>query len=149
MAEKLRVVQRFNRLSDEMKIKFTQQNLDALKAVLANPKAKAQFFQKILKMLFAQGEVNISQKDMDMLHQILVSLLFSTKPEYLYDIAEIIDLTIGYPLPESFKERKNRVKSLKWFHIGLPPELWEKVNKKMNELGSVENFFIKALEKLS
>ena len=145
-AEKLRVVQKFSRLSDEKKIKFTQQNFDALKKILENPNTKAQLFKKILTVLLAPEKANVSPKDMDMMQQILVSILFSTKPEYMYDLAEIIDLLVGYPLPENFQERKNYVKSLKWFHIGLPPELWQKVNKKMDELGSVENFFIRAVE---
>jgi hypothetical protein len=147
--EKLKVVQKFSRLPDEKKIKFTQENLDALKKILQNPNTKAQLFKKILTVLLAPEKANVSQKDIEMMQQILVSILFSTKPEYMYDLAEIIDLLVGYPLPENFEERKKYVKSLKWFHIGLPPELWEKVNKKMDELGSVENFFIKAVELLS
>jgi hypothetical protein len=123
--------------------------LDAHKKILQNPHTKAQLFKKILTVLLAPEKANVSQKDIEMMQQILVSILFSTKPEYMYDLAEIIDLLVGYPLPENFEERKKYVKSLKWFHIGLPPELWEKVNKKMDELGSVENFFIKAVELLS
>lgn len=150
MSKKLTVVQVFSRLSDEKKIKFTEKNLEALRKMMANPKTKTAFFQKFLTILFMpQQQTNINPKDLKMLQQILVSFLFSLKPEFLYEWAQTIDLTVGYPLPKDFKQRKQQVKSKKWFHIGLPPDLWRKVSDKMNELGSVDSFFAQAIEALS
>jgi hypothetical protein len=146
---KLSVIHTFSQLPDEKKIKFTDTNIQALKKTMSNPQAKVAFFQKFFSILLAPEKANVNPQDLKILLQILVSFLFSLKPEFMYDWAEIIDLTIGYPLPKNFEERKQYVKQRKWFHVDLPPDLWNKVNEKMNELGSVEAFFNQAIIALS
>jgi len=148
MSRKLSIVESFNRLPDDQKIKFTVDSLEAFKKVMANPKAKAKLLKQIIG-LFLSNKQQINPQHVMTLQQMLVCFLFSLKPEFMYDWAEIIDLTVGHPLPPNFEERKRQVKSLKWFHIGLPKDLWEKTNQKMNELGSVENFFKEAVKTLS
>lgn len=147
-SKKLNIVEGFNRLPDNQKIKFTFESLEAFKKVMANPKAKAKLLKQIIG-LFLSNKQQLNPQHIMTLQQMLVCFLFSLKPEFMYDWAEIIDLTVGHPLPPHFEERKKQVKSLKWFHIGLPTNLWKETNQKMNELGSVENFFKEAVEALS
>jgi len=142
------VIRIFNSLPDDKKIKFTQDQLEALKKIMANPQSKAKLIRQLFAMFTATEQQKISKKQVNMLKQILVSFLFSIKPEFMYDWAEIIDVTVGFPLPKNFKARRKYVKSLKWFHIGLKPSLWIATAKKMDELGSVENFFIESLKAL-
>lgn len=147
--EKLSVVQTFGQLPDEKKIVFTQKTLEALRKTVSNPKTKVAFLQKFLTVLLAPEKTSINPEDLKILQQTLVSFLFSLKPEFMYDWAEIIDFTIGYPPPKDAEQRKQYVKSRKWFHVDLDPELWKKVNQKMNELGSVESFFTEAITTLN
>lgn len=142
------VVKIFSRLPDEKKIKFTEENLEAINKIMADPKTKTKFLRQFLTLFFTSEKQNISPQQVQTMKQLLVSFLFSLKPEFMYEWAQIVDLTVGFPLPEGFEERKQYVKSRNWFHIGLKPELWRKVNEKMDELGSVESFFIESLEAL-
>jgi len=138
----LSFVQRFSMLSDDKKREFAYRVLHALKLNI----------HKLLRdlVLILAGKKNPTERESYIYKEIFLTFLFTLKPEYSYDWAEVIDKAVGRKPPKEYLEKleanKRHVKSLKWFHIGLKPELWEKVNQKMNELGSVEAFFEKALE---
>ena len=138
----LSFVQRFSMLPDDKKREFAYRVLHALKLNV----------RKLLRdlVLILAGRKNPTEKESYIYKEIFLTFIFTLKPEYSYDWAEVIDKAVGRKPPKEYLEKleanKRHVKSLRWFHIGLKPELWEKVNQKMNELGSVEAFFEKALE---
>ena len=138
----LSFVQRFTMLPDDKKREFAYRVLHALKLNV----------NKLLKdaFLILTGKKNPTERESYIFKEIFLTFIFTLKPEYSYDWAEVIDKAVGRKPPKEYLEKleanKRHVKSLRWFHIGLKPELWEKVNQKMNELGSVEAFFEKALE---
>jgi len=142
LKKKLNLVERFTALPDEKKREFAYKVLDALKKNV----------RKLIKdaILILANKKNPTERDRLIYEQIFLTFLFTLKPEYSYDWAEVIDNLVGRKPPKEYLEKleanKRYVKSKKWFHIELDPELWGKVNQKMNELGSVQAFFEKALE---
>jgi len=141
LKSELSFIQRFTQLPDDKKREFAYKVLHALKLNV----------NKLIKnvILIFTGNKNPTKKDRDIFEQIFLTFLFTLKPEYSYDWAEVIDAALGRKPPKDYLEKleanKRYVKSKKWFHIGLDPDLWDKVNEKMNELGSVDAFFEKAL----
>jgi len=140
--KKLDFVDRFTALPDEKKREFAYKVLDALK------KKGRQILRDAFLIL--ANKKNPTKRDELIYTEIFLTFIFTLKPEYSYDWAEVIDNLVGRKPPKEYLEKleanKRYVKSKKWFHIELDPELWEKVNQKMNELGSVQAFFEKALE---
>lgn len=126
------VVGDFLSLEEEAKNRFIDDTLNGLIAIMENPKA----LKKLLKGWLKKGRPK--QEDLEAVNQLLITFLYSLKDEYKYQWAEIIYAILrrkwpNLEFPEDLSAKMDKVKELKWLHLGVKPDIYDKLIKVMGE----------------
>ena len=99
-----KVAERFNKLPPDKKRKFVDDTLTEL----VNMSRKQ--MQKLFKKIVRKGRP--SEKDLELLNQLIVVFIYSVRPEYQFHYASMIYKSLKIPLPPDLPEKLQRIRKV-------------------------------------
>ena len=99
-----KVAERFNKLPPDKKRKFVDDTLTEL----VNMSRKQ--MQKLFKKIVRKGRP--SEKDLELLNQLIVVFIYSVRPEYQFHYASMIYKSLKIPLPPDLPQKLQRIRQV-------------------------------------
>jgi DNA-directed RNA polymerase subunit F len=124
-----KVAERFNRLPPDKKRKFVDDTLTELVNM------SRQQMQKLFKKIVRKGRP--SEKDLELLNQLIVVFIYSVRPEYQFHYASMIYKSLKMPLPTDIPEKLQRIRQVMFLSdIGVSLEVYHRLFEDWTAKGS-------------
>lgn len=130
MSEPESVAKLFAVMPPDSKDRFVDDTLAAIIHAMSNPKKS----RKLIKAFFKGKKPTPQQKEY--VNQLVIAFLYSIKEEFRYQWAYIVYKILRQPIPEDLPAKIEAVKARKYFHIGVSPEIFAKVNSLATKIGA-------------
>lgn len=136
-----KIAEKFNALPPDKKRAFVDETLTAL--VNMKPKQMKKMFSKFFK----KGRP--SEKDLELVNQLIVVFLYSVRIEFQFHYATMIYKSLKVPIPADLPEKLKQVRKLVFLgDIGVSPEVYHRLHATWEKMGypSYDDFFSKLIE---
>jgi len=124
-----RIAERFNRLPPDEKRRFVDDTLTTLVNMSRNEMKKL-----FSKMFWKKGRP--SEKDLEMMNQLIVVFIYSVRPEFQFHYASMIHKALKLPQPSDIVEKLQKVRQLVFLgDMGVTPKVYSELYERWTKTG--------------